>query len=148
MIYHLLYISEVSSEFKLDVDLENILHQSRVRNKKKDITGVLIKNGNFFIQVLEGRRESVSSLYNVIQTDPRHSKIRTLFNYQDTTRIFPEWAMGHVDAQAHVVTINELIPYLHADIVKLESSKEKIISILKRFNQFKQSEAIPELEEV
>jgi hypothetical protein len=46
------------------------------------------------------------------------------------------------------LTINELIPYLHTNIVKLESSKEKIISILKRFNQFTTTENKAELEEV
>jgi hypothetical protein len=56
MIYHLLYISEATPEFNLDTDLERILEHSSQKNVKKEITGVLIKNGNFFIQVLEGKK--------------------------------------------------------------------------------------------
>lgn len=135
MIYHLLYISETTPLYKEEKDLERILKSSRENNQKKNITGLLVKKGDFFIQVLEGKEKDVILTFNHIQPDPRHTKVRTLFTFSDSTRIFPEWAMGHADIEKNELTINELIPLLHADVLKLNNSRDKIISLLKNFNK-------------
>lgn len=134
MIFHLLYISERTDAFNEEQDLKDILDKSRINNKRKEVTGILIKNGLFFIQVLEGKQKDVMSTYDVILADKRHSKARVLMTYNDHTRIFPKWDMGLVQGESDI-RMNELIPLLHQDVLKLENSKEKVISILKKFNQ-------------
>ena len=135
MIYHHLYISEKTPLYKEETDLERILESSRKNNVQKNITGLLIKNGVFFIQVLEGKREDVLTTFNRISPDPRHMKVKTLLTYNDSVRIFPEWSMGIVDNDKHKVSIDKLIPLLHVDVIKLKSSKEKIIMLLKNFTK-------------
>ena len=134
MIYHMLYISEKTPTFNEDKDLQRILEISRVNNKKKNITGLLIKNGDFFIQLLEGGKEDVIKTFNYISSDPRHMKIKMLVSYQDKIRLFPGWDMGLADNNKLQVNINELIPLLHENILKNQESRDKVITILKKFN--------------
>lgn len=107
----------------------------------QEVTGMLVKNGNFFIQLLEGKERSVMKIYNEISHDRRHSNIKTLMTFQNSTRIFPAWYMGLIDHKVHDVSIKELVPYLHEDILKIEGSKEKIVSILKKFNTISETKA-------
>ena len=136
MIYHLIYISEKSDLFNEPIDLVRILESSRNNNKKKQVTGLLIKKGDFFIQVLEGKREDVMTTFNRISPDPRHKKLKTLLTYQDSTRIFPSWDMGSVDVEKNDVSITKLLNLLHVDVIKQKDSKDKIIILLKNFNNF------------
>ena len=141
MIFHLLYISQTTPLFSEDTDLIRIVRSSMKNNKELEVTGMLVKNGNFFIQLLEGKERAVMKIYNEIAHDRRHSNIKSLMTFQNTTRIFPEWYMGLVDNKVHDVPIRELVPYLHEDILKIEGSKEKVISILKKFNTISEVKA-------
>lgn len=134
MIHHLLYISEASQALS-DVELGIILEHSRTNNLSKDLTGILIKNGNFFIQLLEGKKEVVENLYRIIVKDSRHTKVKTLIVFDSSERLFPQWSMGLVNEKAHVQTMSELIPLIHQDVMKLQTSKDRIISVLRKFNQ-------------
>lgn len=134
MIYHLLYISEKTNHFR-DSDIEEILSISQSKNTQKQLTGILIANGNFFIQLLEGKRETVMSTLNTIKGDERHSRLRVLMEFSDQHRLFPNWSMGLIDNKEYHQDINELVPLLHTDVIKLESSKEKALSILRKFNK-------------
>ena len=137
MIYHLLYISEKTPLYNEETDLKKILEKSRINNLQKNITGLLIKNGDFFIQVLEGKREDVVATFNRISPDPRHMKVKTLLTYNDSARIFPEWAITKVDNEKHEVSISKLVPLLHVDVIKLQTSKDKIVMLLKNFTNLK-----------
>jgi hypothetical protein len=49
------------------------------------------------MQVLEGGREPVSTLYNRIAADPRHERV-TILSFEDISeRYFSGWTMGLVD---------------------------------------------------
>lgn len=141
MIYHLLYISKASPKFNMDQELNSILDISEEKNKVRGVSGMLLKNGQFFIQLLEGKKSDVLSLYRHISNDPRHFQIKTLITYEDQSRLFPNWAMGLIEAEKYSVDLKELIPYLNTDIIKQEHSREKVISILRRFNAHLESAA-------
>lgn len=88
----LIYASKVSNGMSA-AQLEEIIEKACSRNEKRDLTGLLCCNSKFFLQCLEGSRESVNELYQVIQNDQRHHAI-TLLDYQDiSTRTFTEWGM-------------------------------------------------------
>ena len=141
MILHLLYISQTTPLFSEDSDLIRIVRSSMKNNKDLEVTGMLVKNGNFFIQLLEGKERAVMKVYNEIAHDRRHSNIKSLMTFQNATRIFPEWYMGLVDSKVHDVSIRELVPYLHEDVLKIDGSKEKVISILKKFNTISEAKS-------
>jgi len=135
MIYHLLYISEKSKNFDEKNDLEKILQSSHIHNEKYNITGVLITRNQFFIQVLEGKKEDVETTFNRITPDSRHKKVKTLLTYQDQSRIFPNWVMGIVQGEQFASNINELIPLLHKQTLILPNVRDRVIALLKNFNK-------------
>jgi hypothetical protein len=96
---------------------------------------MLVKNGKFFIQLLEGKEKNVMKVYDLIATDRRHSNLKILMNFTTNSRMFPEWYMGLVKNENFEVSIRELVPLLHVDVLKKEGAKEKVVSILKQFNQ-------------
>jgi hypothetical protein len=135
MIYLLLYISESTSYFKEENDLTSIIEKSVANNKLKDITGMLMKNGEFFIQLLEGKKENVIFVFNKIQHDRRHNHVKILIKEEINTRLFPNWNMGLINNAKFELELKDLIPLIHSDIRKIKGTKEKIISILKKFNR-------------
>jgi len=74
-----------------------ILRRSHAHNPAAGITGVLCHSGSIFLQVLEGGRSQVSSLYGRIATDPRHHDVVLLTYDEIEERRFAGWSMGMVD---------------------------------------------------
>jgi Sensors of blue-light using FAD len=98
--YHLVYISYASRPMR-ESDLIDILNTSRLNNKKKNITGMLVYLREKFIQVLEGEYEAVNEVYKEIQEDPRHRKVTTVLEGNTEHRIFKDWSMGFKKLDDH-----------------------------------------------
>ena len=95
----LVYVSTSVTPFSTQ-DLLELLAKSRENNTSLGITGMLLfKDGNF-LQVLEGDREKVHSLYQKIAEDPRHAKVVGLFEGACNQRDFPDWSMGFHDLRS------------------------------------------------
>jgi Sensors of blue-light using FAD len=95
-IFSLLYLSEGSIPFSKK-DLRELLTKARENNTSLGITGMLVfKDGNF-LQVLEGKKETVLALYEKIAQDTRHIRLMTLFQGVSSQRDFPDWSMGFHD---------------------------------------------------
>lgn len=91
--YHLVYVSHAAQAFH-EADLLAILNESRVNNKKKEITGMLLYLQERFIQVLEGDEKVVNELYEEIRKDPRHKKVTLILEGNSPHRLFKDWSMG------------------------------------------------------
>ncbi len=92
-IYKLIYLSSETESFN-EHELIHILEKSIRRNEKRGITGVMLYSGGNFIQLLEGPKHEVESLFRKISEDKRHTNIiRLLAEYSDR-RDFPDWKMG------------------------------------------------------
>ncbi len=61
---------------------------------ENDITGMLLYLEGKFIQVLEGRKDAVLSLFDKIKKDLRHERIRTIIEGMPDKRVFKNWSMG------------------------------------------------------
>ena len=61
MLVHLLYASRVSPSAGSEIT-DSILQQSRLKNPRLGITGVLCQGGDVFMQILEGGRGPVNEL--------------------------------------------------------------------------------------
>ena len=96
MLVRLLYASRTADDVNIKV-LDSILAQSRAHNPEAGVTGILCYGGTIFMQVLEGSRREVSSLYNRIASDPRHSDVEILLFEEITERRFSNWTMGQVN---------------------------------------------------
>jgi hypothetical protein len=98
MLVRLLYASRTTTPIDEQL-IAAILEQSRKYNLQHGITGVLCtaSPGEVFLQLLEGSRAAVNTLYGNIVRDPRHCDI-TLLDYAEITqRRFSSWRMGRVN---------------------------------------------------
>lgn len=88
----LIYISSATKVFTSE-ELKRLLKQSRSRNLKQGITGILIYSGHSFMQVLEGSEIDVRDIYASILTDPRNTGNFILFEQNTDKRLFLQWQM-------------------------------------------------------
>ncbi len=98
MLVRLMYASRTVTPLDQDA-LLGILRQSRSNNPPLGVTGVLCvcPASGIFLQVLEGGRSAVNTLYHRIATDPRHTAVELLSYEEIAERRFAGWAMGQVD---------------------------------------------------
>ena len=76
-----------------EAELQLIQHKSLRFNTENQITGVLIVDDSWIIQVLEGRHDDVSALMNTIEEDPRHREVRRFSSGKLAERVLPNWEM-------------------------------------------------------
>lgn len=93
-VYQLIYAS-LSQKKMLKSDLYIILRKARNNNEHSGVTGLLIYSDEYFIQLLEGRREIVEKLFKKISTDDRHSDIQILDKREASERAFSNWKMAY-----------------------------------------------------
>jgi hypothetical protein len=91
--HQLIYVSTVRADLS-DDDLKDILCDAREANRALGISGMLVYVDGYFLQVLEGRTESVRELYAKIEADPRHCNATVLIESDVAKRAFPDWNMG------------------------------------------------------
>jgi hypothetical protein len=96
MLVRLLYASYAAESLTCEA-VNSILATSRTHNTLTGITGLLCYSDKLFIQVLEGGRHEVSTLYNRIARDPRHQQVELLHFEEITERRFADWTMGRVN---------------------------------------------------
>jgi len=77
-----------------DDDLMYLLKQSRVRNARNRITGMLLYRDGHFMQVLEGDEADVMKIFADIERDQRHKSVDVLRAEYIQYRDFPDWTMG------------------------------------------------------
>ena len=75
-------------------ELADLLSVARRHNEAAELTGMLLYKDLSFLQVLEGPSDDVHRTYRHIRNDPRHNRVRLLFEHQIEEREFPDWTMG------------------------------------------------------
>ncbi|MBX9930182.1 MAG: BLUF domain-containing protein [Methylobacterium sp.] len=97
MIHQLVYYSRNTvpgGDRAMLTNLREIVSVSQRNNSRDGVTGFLIFDKTWFIQVLEGERSQVTETYARIGRDTRHSSA-TIMNVRDVpNRLFPNWTMG------------------------------------------------------
>lgn len=98
MLVRLLYASRAVGRID-DRLVTAILECSHLRNPEHGITGLLCfqPGEDVFLQVIEGARDEVNTLYRNIVRDPRHTDVTMLLYAEIQERRFASWRMGSVD---------------------------------------------------
>ncbi|WP_442855254.1 BLUF domain-containing protein [Bosea sp. PAMC 26642] len=116
---------------------KSILDSSRVNNLRDDITGVLVFDRLYFIQILEGQRHLIWSAFQRIQLDGRHGEIQLVELVACGPRQFTNWSMAgslrtpiqedvyskhgfNGRIQSHELSSDRLIPLFH-EIISLSA---------------------------
>lgn len=71
-----------------------LLAQSRARNERRGITGLLLYGPRLYVQLLEGEYDTIQALYQRILADPRHHGLVKLADKAIAARSCPDWAMS------------------------------------------------------
>lgn len=104
----MIYVSQTATEAPDDA-LGAILKTARKNNEKHDLTGLMVYNRKYFLQVIEGSRPAVSQLLGNLFRDPRHEKMEVLEFDAIEQRSFSQWSMQFAPADA--VTKKLLLRY-------------------------------------
>lgn len=96
MLVRLMYASHLAAQAPDDV-IHSIMCQSHANNPRLGITGVLCHSDQAFMQVIEGGRERVNTLYAKIMQDSRHIDVMLLHYEEITERKYAGWTMGHAN---------------------------------------------------
>lgn len=89
----LVYTSTAVEDLSPD-QLLQILKSCRKNNSANDVTGILLYAHRTFFQVLEGKKEIILNLFEIIKKDPRHENVTLLETKEIFEREFPYWNMG------------------------------------------------------
>ena len=73
--------------------LDKLILASALNNKARSITGILLYDERWFLQVLEGERENISESFLTIAKDARHTGVTLVEVAEQNERLFPDWSM-------------------------------------------------------
>ena len=93
-IYTLIYSSTAIRPFST-YELEALLKAARTKNKRLDVTGLLVYADDTFFQVLEGSERVIKKLYAQILIDRRHFNVTKLAGYTFNERRYQDWTMKY-----------------------------------------------------
>jgi hypothetical protein len=144
MLYELLYTSLAKWEMSSN-ELIELLEKSREKNKLLNITGLLVYHNREFVQIIEGEKETVLELYDIITKDERHTSVRTFWENSISKRGFSKWAMGFIKVEnLELSTLNGYPQFLKegfssGEITSIQTKGKKLIlSLTKRLIQREQ----------
>lgn len=100
--YQIIYVSS-AREGLSKTQLIELLAKSRATNERLGISGLLLYKEGSIMQLIEGERSIVESLYAKISQDPRHGGLIVLFRGEVVGRDFPDWSMGFRDLASEEV---------------------------------------------
>lgn len=98
MLYSVVYTSLVADGVGKD-DIDAIVASAQKNNPGLNITGVLFYKGGIFLQLIEGPKKAVLTLYDRIKEDERHKEVTTVYTGFEEDRNFTDWAMAYKDIQ-------------------------------------------------
>ncbi|MDG0816810.1 BLUF domain-containing protein [Bdellovibrio svalbardensis] len=131
-IFQLVYLSHAVEDISY-TDIRDILDVSRAHNAKEDITGVLIYREGYFLQVLEGNKESVLKLVAKIKDDDRNFKLRVLLEADSPVRLFADWSMAFLDGDIQANSTVDLIELFELCLKSGMSDKVVIQTMVRKF---------------
>ena len=76
-----------------DTTLKDIIASSKKNNPEEGVTGCLLSGSNTFLQILEGPKDFIDTLYSKISKDNRHENVATLCDENIDERLFLSWSM-------------------------------------------------------
>ncbi len=95
-VYQLIYRSKAQPDITIE-QIKEIIDKAISFNNEAGISGCLVHDRGYFLQLLEGEKESVDQLYKKIKKDVRHTKAEILSTGHTKNRLFGSWEMGFVE---------------------------------------------------
>ncbi len=97
-VYQLTYRSKALPDIT-PKQVQDIIAIATAFNSSNEISGCLIFDNGYFVQILEGDEEKVTQLYLKIKLDKRHSHLEVLSKGWSSKRVFDDWGMGYLEME-------------------------------------------------
>jgi len=91
-LHFLIYVSQAVEPMSGPA-LDALLKQTQGHNRLAGITGCLLYRDGYFMQMLEGKRETLFALMEKIKADVRHRDVRIVIEGPARRRAFADWGM-------------------------------------------------------
>jgi hypothetical protein len=131
--FRLLYISQAAPGIT-EEQVQDILKAAQRNNPAAGLTGVLVRGGGLFMQVLEGPEKAVLRQYVKILDDRRHSDSRIIYISPASDRIFEKWSMGFIESDPlqfqHIAELRAL----RQEAVQAKTFTEAMREFVRRLN--------------
>ena len=124
--HRLIYLSS-ASQFLNKEELNSLLTKSRIKNSINNVTGILIYIDGDIIQVLEGEKEVIHNLFNIIKLDERHRTIINVFDDAVETTMFENWSMGY--SSDTILELRKKEPFNNFEFKDLKENKNNFVTI-------------------
>jgi len=135
---HIVYVS-FSSEELSEAELQSLLKEVRSKNEQQQVTGLLLHNDGSFIQVIEGRQQTIQELFERIKKDSRHTNVVKLLEEPIKKRAFPDWSMGFRKISPEQSSaIPGFSNFMHEDnpVKTIQGSTRQVVYLLNSFRMY------------
>ncbi|GAA5484705.1 BLUF domain-containing protein [Haloferula sargassicola] len=130
-IFSLAYASRPSRVLQ-GPEMQSLERQSAINNKVLKITGLLIWDDEWIVQILEGEEEEVRRLLEKIEADDRHRDLRVFAENFTPARRLGEWNMVFRTVRYQAPKMRDsyrgLVESLADTPLKLELSDDRVAS--------------------
>ena len=92
----LIYTSRAVPSLEIP-DVDTIHREALTYNPLDGITGLLVFNGESFMQVIEGAESAIDDLLGRLRKDRRHCDLEVRDRRPIPARFFPNWSMHRID---------------------------------------------------
>lgn len=106
------YISNFSENLDQN-SISELISNVDTKNKSRGITGLLIIRNKHFFQILEGKKEKIDELFEIIRMDSRHRGIIKLLDTRIEDRIFKDYNSGEFDIFHKFADMKKLYLYFN-----------------------------------
>ncbi|NQV78984.1 MAG: BLUF domain-containing protein [Alphaproteobacteria bacterium] len=126
----LIYVSASTGRLP-DGEIAGFLAANRQRNKARGITGIVVHHEGSFLQVIEGKGDVVSALFDTIRNDPRHDAVALLSRKSIAHREFGDSSMAFVDTAGKAGDLDGFVDFEKdlADMTLGESQARKLLGM-------------------
>ena len=134
--YLIIYISDYTgSEESIEKDLKQICSSAKKRNPELEITGALFYHNRKFLQVIEGKQESLENLLDILAKDTRHTNITRIIDDRVSERAFSDWNMDSFNLNELQHIDENIVRYLKETSYELltEIEAEVFIDVLRSY---------------
>jgi hypothetical protein len=112
--------------------IDGMVTKAQRFNASAGITGVLLHDGRYFLQILEGPLEQVTRLFSSISADARHSEILPFAIRWLIRRRFDDWSMRLIGPMATRAVAADMAEIDGADPARIDRLASDILAMLRR----------------
>ncbi|MFT5643744.1 MAG: hypothetical protein ACI83P_001291 [Janthinobacterium sp.] len=92
-LHYLIYVSHAVQPLSAEA-IDALSTSARAFNESAGVTGCLLYQDGYFLQMLEGNREDLFALYERIKADTRHRNVSLVMEGPARHRVFMDWSMA------------------------------------------------------